>query len=245
MMHKIKRIISCALIAALLIPTLVTGMPVIASAAGSFSSVGGWNETIYAKISGISDSTVTGVSYSGTTSGSLTGDDLEYLVRDENGYTRIDVLGVPAGTYTLTVNTTSGTLTQSGIVVPEQDRSGFAHFGDTEGVGAYTNDGKLKDNAIVLYVTDSNKNSVSVTSKDGTTVTGIGNILGSTGMDVGTGLNSKGGKANTNQDILRKLAADGTPLVVRIIGSVKGASSTSLSSATSEIDGLTQYCAST
>ena len=60
-------------------------------------------------------------------------------------------------------------------------------------------------------------------------------------MDVGGGKNSKGGKANTNQDILRKLAADGTPLVVRIIGNVKGASSTNMSSAVSEIDGLTQY----
>ncbi len=228
-MKQAKRILSVILVAALLISTLAVGMPTVASAAGSFASVGGWNETIYAKISGIKDADVTGVSYTGPMSGSLTGADLEYLVRDEDGYTRIDILGLTAGTYTLTVNTTSGDISQSGIVVPAQDRSGFAHYNDTEGVGAYTNDGKLKANAIVLYVTDSNKNTVSVTSKDGTTVTGIGNILGSTGMDVGGGVTNKGGKPNTNQDILRKLAADGTPLVVRLVGNVTAP------------DGLTAY----
>ena len=243
MQNFAKRTLSILMVAFMLLSVFAGIVPMHnhVHAAGSFASVGGWNETIYAKISGISDSQVTGVSYSGPVSGSLTGEDLEYLVRDEDGYTRIDVLGLPAGTYTLTVNTTSGDLTQGGIVVPAQDRSGYAHFNDTEGVGAYTNTGTLKSNAIVLYVTDSNKNTVTVTSKDGTTVSGIGNILGSTGMDVGTGLNSKGGAANTNSDILRKLAADGTPLVIRIIGSVKGASSTNMSSATSEIDGLTQY----
>ncbi len=228
------------LVAAMLLSALGNIVPMHAHAA-SFSQAGGWLESIYAEISGISESSVTAVSYSGTTSGSLTGQDLEYLVRSENGKVRIDIPGVPAGTYTLTVTAGGTTYTQSGIKVLAHDRSGYAHFNYTRGVGAYNDDGSLKSNAIVLYVTNENKNSVTVTSKDGTTVTGIGNILGSTGMDVGTGLNSKGGKANTNQDILRKLAADGTPLVIRIIGNVKGASSTSLSSATSEIDGLTQY----
>ena len=145
------------------------------------------------------------------------------------GGVRIDIPGIVAGTYNLTVVTSTGKLTQSGITVAAQDRSGYAHFGDTEGVGAYTNDGKLKENAIILYVTEENKETVTVTSKDGTSVTGIGNILNTVGMDTGRGTSSKGGKANTNQDILRKLAADGTPLVVRIIGKVTAPT------------GLTQY----
>ncbi len=190
-------------------------------AAGTITEAGGWNETIYAVVSGVSDADVTGVSWSGTASGSLKGEDLQYLVRADGKNVRIDIPGIAAGTYTLTVTTKSGSLTKSGIKVEAQDRSGYAHYGTTEGVGAYNNDGTLKKNAIVLYVTEENKNTVSVTSKDGTTVTGIGNILNSVGMDTGSGLNSKGGKANTNQDILRKLASDGTPLVVRIIGNVK------------------------
>lgn len=189
---------------------LITG-----AASGTITAAGGWNETIWAEISGISDAEITAVHYSGTTSGQLTGQDLQYLVRDASGGSRIDIPGVPAGSYTLTVTTTSGTLTESGIVVEAQDRSGYAHFGYTEGVGAYRDDGTLKENAIVLYVTEENKETVSVTSKDGTTVTGIGNILNSRGRS-----SNGGSKTNSNQDILRKLAADGTPLVVRIIGTV-------------------------
>ena len=190
-------------------------------AAPSFSKIGGWNETIYAEISGIKDADVTGVSYSGTMSGTLTGEDLEYLVRDCAGGVRIDVLGLKPGDYTLTVQTTSGTATQT-VNVPEQDRSGFAHFNNTEGVGAYNDDGTLKANAKVLYVTNSSKNTVSVTSSDGTTVTGIGHILNSAGKEstAGSGLNSKGGKANNNAGIIAKLADDNAPIVVRIIGDV-------------------------
>lgn len=207
----------CAL---LICMTLVLCLVPTARAAGSITEAGGWNETLYAILSGVTDSQITGVSYSGPVSGSLTGQDLQYLVRDENGSIRIDIPGLPAGTYKLTVTTASDTLTQSDIEVPAQDRSGYAHYGTDEGVGAYNNDGTLKDNAIVLYVTEENKNTVTVTSKDGTTVTGIGNILNSVGQDSGNGTTSKGGIANSNQDILRKLASDGTPLVVRIIGTV-------------------------
>ena len=234
-----RKIISLALTLMLLVSAFAV-FTTSAGAAGNLVATG-WFETITATISGVNDADVTGVSYSGPTSGSLTGDDLKYLVREEDGIVRIDIPGLKAGTYSLTVTTTSGTVSTGGIEVLEYDRSGYAHFNYTDGVGAYNDDGTLKENAIVLYVTNENKNSVTVTAKDGTTVKGIGNILGSTGMDVGTGLNSKGGKANTNQDILRKLADEGTPLVIRIIGSVKGASSSNMSNAVSEIDGLTQY----
>ena len=192
-------------------------------------SVGGWNEMAYMVVSGANDASVTGVSYSGPVSGTLTGQDFEYLVRDTDSGVRVDIPGLTAGTYSLTMDTSKGSVTVSNVVVGEQDRSGYAHFNYTEGVGAYNDNGTLKDNAIVLYVTDSNKNSVTVTSKDGTTVTGIGNILNSVGQDVGTGATSNGGTPNTNQGIIKKLAEDGTPLVVRIIGNVTAP------------DGLTEY----
>ncbi len=183
--------------------------------AADFGSVGGWFESIYAEIPGIEDADVTGVSYSGTMSGSLAGEDLEYLVRDYNGGVRIDIPGLQAGNYTLTVNTSEGTVTKDNISVMEYDRSGYAHFNYTEGVGAYNDDGTLKDNAVVLYVTDENKEEVSVTA-GGVTVTGIGNILNS----VGATPKEPGALTNTNQGILLKLAQEGRPLVVRIIGEV-------------------------
>ncbi|MCM1314363.1 MAG: dockerin type I domain-containing protein [Muribaculaceae bacterium] len=181
---------------------------------------GGWNEMAYMGISGIKDADVTGVSYSGASSGSLKGEDLEYLVRDVDGGVRVDLLGLKAGTYTITVTTSKGEVKQSGIVVGQQDRSGYAHYNYSDGVGAYNDNGELKANAKVIYVTEENKNTVSVTSKDGTTVKGIGNILNSVAQDVGGGKNANGGTANTNQDIIKKLAKDGTPLVIRIVGNV-------------------------
>lgn len=212
-----KKLISTALVCVLLLGLILPG----SANAASFSQVGGWLESIYAILPGLSDSDITNVSYSGPVSGKLSGEDFTYLVRSTDGGVRIDIPGLRAGTYSLTVTTTSGTVTQEGIEVLAHDRSGFAHWNYTEGVGAYNDDGTLKEGAIVLYVTEENKNTVSVTSSDGTTVSGIGNILNSGGQDTtGTGTTAKGGKANTNQSILKKLALDGTPLVVRIVGTV-------------------------
>ena len=188
-------------------------------------SAGGWNESLYVVFSGLKDSDVTGVSYSGTASGKLTGDDFTYLVRDTSAGLRVDIPGVPAGTYSISVTTNKGTITHSGLSVNAYDRSGYAHYNYSDGVGAYTDKGVLKANAKVIYVTNDNKDKVSVTSKDGTTVTGIGNILNSVGQDVGGGKTSNGStKTNTNKGIIKKLAQDGTPLVIRFIGDVKAPS---------------------
>lgn len=216
MKSRVSKLVSMLCVAAMLI-SAVPAAP--AHAAGTFDKVGGWLEAIYAEISGTQ--TVTAVSYSGAASGSLTGDDLTYLVQTSGGKTRIDIPGVAAGTYNLTVTTSSGEYTASNIKVYPYDRSGYAHFKYTAGVGAYKDDGTLKPNAKVLYVTDANKDTVSVTSKDGTTVTGIGHILNSVGADIGNGTTANGGtKPNNNKGIIKKLAENGTPLVVRIVGRV-------------------------
>ena len=211
------------LLAACIAACTAAGIPVSAAESDAVTAVsaGGKNETLYAVFAGLKDADVTGVSYTGTASGTLTGDDLTYLVRDTDAGLRVDIPGVPAGTYDLTLSTAKGAVVQSGIPVTAQDRSGYAHFQYTEGVGAYQDSGLLKPDAVILYVTDENKDSVSVTSKDGTTVTGIGNILNSAGQDDGTGKTSGGSTVtNTNSGIIRKLAEDGTPLVIRMIGDV-------------------------
>lgn len=184
-------------------------------------SAGGWNEMLYIVLTGITSSDVTGVSYSGPSNGTFSADDLEYLVRDTQQGVRVDIIGFQAGDYNVSLTTSKGEITKSGIKVTAQDRSGYAHFKYTDGVGAYTDSGELKQDAIILYVTDENKDTVSVTSKDGTTVTGIGNILNSAGQDMGDGKTSGGSTVtNTNSGIIKKLAEDGTPLVIRIVGNV-------------------------
>ena len=242
-----RKIVGFVLAAVLILTTfLATGISSFAASSGITASAG-WFESAYVEWAEVSGADGYNVYVATAGSSSWTKLDSELVRKSGSGF-RADAVGLKAGNYQLKVVPTVGgaeqsskALTTDTLKVDAYDRSGYAHFNYTEGVGAYNDDGTLKDNAIVIYVTNENKNTVSVTSKDGTTVTGIGNILGSTGMDVGGGRNAKGGKANSNSDILRKLAEDGTPLVVRIIGNVKGASSTNLTSATSEIDGLTQY----
>ena len=212
-MRKFGRNLLCLTLALVMALSCLAVAPK-AQAAGSFSLVGGWNESLYAEIEGVTDASVTAVSYSGAMTGQLTGQDLQFLVRDTASGVRIDIPGLKAGTYSLTVTAGGVTYSQSGIQVTAFDRSGFAHWNYTQGVGAYKDDGTVKDNAVIVYVTDENKNSVSVTA-GGITVTGIGNILNTSGK-----ASKNGGKANTNGDILKKLAEENRPLVVRIVGRV-------------------------
>lgn len=184
------------------------------SAAETTLSAKGWLETICAQLTGVSDADVTGVRYTGQdgVSVALTGDDFDFLVRDMEGGVRIDIPGVKAGTYSLEVETAGQTYAAHDIQVTAHDRSGYAHWNYTEGVGAYNDDGTLKANAKVLYVTDDNKNTVSLSVRQGggaLTVTGIGNIL------------NRGPGNEVNNGILQQLTLnEHTPLVVRIIGAV-------------------------
>ena len=82
------------------------------------------------------------------------------LVRINNGTGRADILGLTPSTYDVKLQSSYGTKTVQNIEVVAQDRSGYAHFGNTSGVGAYKNDGTLKSGARVYYVTDDNKNNV-------------------------------------------------------------------------------------
>ena len=256
-MQKIRKVFAKVVAGLLVVSNLAIAAPSMtyAASATSFTTVGGWNEMMYATIKGVKDADVTAVSYSGPVSGSLAGEDFEYLVRDTSEGVRVDVMGLKPGTYTLTVTTKSGTFTQSGIEVNEQDRSGYAHYNYTNGIGAYNDDGTLKDNAIVLYVTDENKNTVTL-SYGGVTVSGIGNILNSVGKACGEAGHeteckkvSKGktyyGKGNTNQGILQLLAENNIPLVIRMVGAVSesGLYKTGTWAAANAglIDGLTDY----
>ncbi len=79
------------------------------------------------------------------------------LIRDVSGSVRADILGLKAGVYDVKVNDKEIT---GGVHVAKYDRSGYAHFNYTQGVGAYNDDGTLKNNALVIYVTDENKDTV-------------------------------------------------------------------------------------
>ncbi len=108
------------------------------------------------------------------------------------------ILGISAGKYDIKIEAESGTSvarrTIKDIEVAAQDRSGYAHFGYADGIGAYNNDGTVKDGTTVLYVTNENKNTITMTIA-GTEYVGL-------------------------VDILQKQYLSDTPLLVRIIGKI-------------------------
>ena len=108
------------------------------------------------------------------------------LIRKYGSKFRVDAVGLKAGDYTLKVVSVKGgkegaAATSKTISVKAHDRSGFA-FSDGHVPGAYNKDGTLKKDAVVLYVSESTKNSVKlsvVTSSKGETTecVGLQNIL--------------------------------------------------------------------
>ena len=185
----------------------------------------------------------------------------EYYISNTKEGLRVDLFGLKAGTHKIMIAPEiSGSEvislgSQTTFNVEAYDRSGYAHFNYTEGVGAYNDDGTMKDNAIVLYVTDNNKNTVEL-SYGGITVKGIGNILNTVGQECNESghegqckMTSDGkvyyGNANTNQGILKILAQDNIPLIIRFVGTVSETGlykkGTFAASNSGLIDGLTDY----
>ncbi len=89
------------------------------------------------------------------------------LVREVNNNIRVDAVGLMAGTYSLkfvpvinSAEDTTKAIELTEITVEADDRSGYAFFNNDNGIGAYTDDGTLKNNAKVIYVTEATKNDV-------------------------------------------------------------------------------------
>lgn len=117
---------------------------------------------------------------------------MAYRLKNTNSYTTIDeqliqgtsatIVGLSAGEYDVQLLPVIGDVAKKEFAatgtasVTAYDRSGYAHFGASEGVGAYTSEGLLKSNAVVLYVDDATKNTVSALLA-GKTYTGLVAIL--------------------------------------------------------------------
>lgn len=153
------------------------------------------------------------------------------LIRQYASYIRADVLGLKAGSYSVKVvpvdaagKEMAGANTVSNLVVKNYNREGFAHF-NFKGIGAYNNDGTLKSDAKVLYITASTAKTVSTEVITGDknkkqTVTGLQAII----------------------DAYQK-GYDTTPIAFRIIGKVSLADLDGISSSAEglQIKGKTGY----
>ena len=146
----------------------------------------GWLESAYVKWNLYSGATSYNVYIKGGKMQDYTKLDAE-LVRNYGTYGRADAVGLMAGErYAIKVvpvisgaEDVTKASDSSGIPVACYDRSGFAHLNNT-GVGAYNDDGTLKSDARVLYVTASTAKTVSLdvlTGKTATTYTGLQSII--------------------------------------------------------------------
>jgi len=104
----------------------------------------------------------------------------DMLIRQYSDYFRADAVGLKAGTYTLKIiGKSSGEKTTSSLTVSSHDRSGFTFSSHSpsygKGIGAYNDDGTLKSDAKILYVTEKTKTTVTM-EINGKTYTGISEI---------------------------------------------------------------------
>lgn len=145
----------------------------------SITTVSGYEEGFYVELPKQPSTELANYTFfyraSGTTS--FTQIDKE-LVREKDNVIRCDMIGLKAGTYEVKVSLQGAETLESirDVKVYEQDRSGYAHYQNSNGIGAYNNDGTLKSNAIVVYVNDQNKNTVQATI-GGKTYTGLADII--------------------------------------------------------------------
>jgi pectate lyase len=143
--------------------------PVIDNQGVVITEAQGWLESAYVKFNLYEGATAYNVYVKGGQYADYTQIDAQ-LVRNYGTYGRADVVGLMAGSYTLKVVPVAGDteLTEKGstasqLTVRNYDRSGYAHFNYNSGVGAYNDDGTLKQGAKVFYVTKNTAKTISTT----------------------------------------------------------------------------------
>lgn len=125
------------------------------------------------------------------------------LVRKYATYYRADAVGLKAGNYQFKIVGANNETVESDVfTAAPHDRSGFAHVGYPGGIGAYKNDGTLKDGARVIYVT-------AKTAKTVKCNVNVGTDTEFTGLQAIIAAFEKGKETR--------------PLAIRIIGTIKKA----------------------
>lgn len=110
------------------------------------------------------------------------------LIRQYNTFIRVDALGLKAGSYKIKItakdssdNVIASAVTDA-VSSTDYKRIGFAFPDGATALGGYNADGTVKDDALVFYITNDNKDSITcdiVTNSKGqlTSCTGLGAII--------------------------------------------------------------------
>jgi pectate lyase len=169
----------------------------------SILSVEGWLESVAVTWSPHENASAYNVYYKGGAAADYTQIDAP-LVRNYGGYCRADIPGIAAGAYTIKVAPVIDGKEGKGAVrtatAAAHDRSGYAFYGGKT-PGGYDMDGAPKANARIIYVTDQNKDDITL----GVNVEGKGDVL-QTGLYPIINGHRKGNETR--------------PLVIRLIGQI-------------------------
>ncbi len=213
MKKSLKRILSSVLAATMVVGTgafvnaPINGYAVEnVYAAGYLTESAGWFESAYAEWTAVPNAT----GYAAYVKGASEADSAykmldNELVRKYPTYFRADAVGLKAGDYVMKIvpyvngkADESSAFTTGTLNVKAYDRSGAAFSSKSTfktGSGAYNDDGTLKSNAVVVYVTKDTAKTVKATL-NGITYTGFQDI------------------------VYGKQKGDTTPLDIRIIGTI-------------------------
>ncbi|MBE8725066.1 T9SS type A sorting domain-containing protein [Flavobacterium hungaricum] len=147
----------------------------------TINEASGWLESVFVKWQPVSGAQTYNVYYTGNGFTDKKIDD--QLIRSYGTYFRADIPGLKAGTYTVKVKPVVSGIEGSGattgnLTVAAQDRNGFAFEGGRV-PGGYKADGTPKDNAVILYITQNTKNTISmnITGASSNPCIGLQNIL--------------------------------------------------------------------
>lgn len=195
---------------AVALTTAASDSGVIQNNGVQITTAAGWNESLYAEWEHFEGADNYNVYVKGGQYADYTKIDGQ-LVRSYGSYNRADAVGLKAGDdYSIKVvpvinakEEESKASIATNIIVRSFNRDGYAHHQASAGIGAYNNDGTLKEDARILYISKDNAKTVTLD------------------MTV-----DKKGKTETRtgiQDILKayEKGIETRPLCIRIIGLLK------------------------
>ena len=194
---------------AVALTTAASDSGVIQNNGVQITTAAGWNESLYAEWEHFEGADNYNVYVKGGQYADYTKIDGQ-LVRSYGSYNRADAVGLKAGDdYSIKVvpvinakEEESKASIATNIIVRSFNRDGYAHHQASAGIGAYNNDGTLKEGARILYISKDNAKNVTL------------DMLVKTGKtETRTGI----------QDILKayEKGIETRPLCIRIIGLLK------------------------
>ena len=194
---------------AVALTTAASDSGVIQNNGVQITTAAGWNESLYAEWEHFEGADNYNVYVKGGQYADYTKIDGQ-LVRSYGSYNRADAVGLKAGDdYSIKVvpvinakEEESKASIATNIIVRSFNRDGYAHHQASAGIGAYNNDGTLKEGARILYISKDNAKTVTL------------DMLVKTGKtETRTGI----------QDILKayEKGIETRPLCIRIIGLLK------------------------